>query len=349
MSQELVTSTDVATANVTFADQLREAQSICERLNEALLVAGYKPTNFSTDVQLLLQQAWAVASHKRNTQVTIYHIAYALVFKSPNVSTELAEYLETDVDAFAVGCILHILSLGVAASVSDKEDVVLGPAVGVTRWVGQAAILARLRGQGSELQPSDLVKVILERKLPDHEQGTFRKVARVGNARYGTVIGPKPARPIAEAQSSDIIEHLQDVEHGTDTTILLSFNKFEERYSNDIDAQNLALTSANERLAVIEEGVSRWFNAVDARASATDTRLAEIEQYVRPIDDIASKLGVIDGHVLELEKRLPRPPSGVRLSAAIVAVLALGVIAGHGLTTLQINSPDVSTLAASEK
>lgn len=353
MSQELVTGRDVAVADAAVALKLSEAQPICERLAATLDEAGYVDVHFSTEVQLLLQQAWAVASHKQNTQVSIFHLAYALVFKAPEAGSALAEFLETDVDALAVGCILHILPLGVAASPPNGDGVVLGPAVGVTRWLGEAAARANSRGRRSRVRPNDLVQVVLAGTLPTHERGLFRKAARVGEARYATVIGPRPVKLIAEAQPHDIIEHLTEVEKGTDHALLLRFSQFEDRYEADVAAQNIALASVNKRLAAMAERVQpfdefgRRFDVVDAAARTSDQRLASIEQRVEAIDEIRRRLGGIDDHVAALGETLPRPPSGGRLAAAIAAVLALGIIAGLTLTKFQIDSPLVHLVAGS--
>jgi hypothetical protein len=86
------------------------------------------------------------------------------------------------------------------------------------------------------------------------------------------------------------------------TNLVELLEEFEQRHTADVADQKQVMTSA-------------------------DKRLAFIEQRVQAIDGVVSKLETIDRRLQEL----PRTPSGARLAAAIVAVLTLGVAAGLAL------------------
>ena len=312
MTQDVVTAKDVA-APATVTLRLQDAQLICEKLDEALAAESFDRATYSSSVQSLFQQAWAVAAHKRSRQVTIHHLAYALVFDHPEAGKKLAEYLGSDVDSFAVGCILQVLPLGVSTGDSDIRP----PSVGTVRWLGEAGALARERGKQSEILPEDLVRAVLEGGLPTSELRALRRAALVGNARHDAVLGPRSVPSIAAAPSSsrDIIKHMEEVEKGraaagpTDdlTNLVELLEEFELRHTADVADQKQVLASADKRLALIE-------------------------QRVQTIDDVMRKLEKIDRRLEEL----PRTPSGARLAAAIVAVLTLGVAAGLALRFPQL-------------
>jgi hypothetical protein len=187
-------------------------------------------------------------------QVTIYHLAYALVFHNPESGKMLAEVLGSDVDSFAVGCILCILPLGVSTGDAD----IVPPAVGTVRWLGHAVALALERGQRSELLPDDLVRAVLDGTLPAPERVALRRAARVGNARHDAVLGPRSVPSIAAAppSSRDIIKHMEEVEKGyspdpeSDVTDLRTvLEEFEERYSADVKDHKHALARIETLLA----------------------------------------------------------------------------------------------------
>jgi hypothetical protein len=245
MTDDVVTAREVA-APSTDALPLQDAQLICEKLNDALAAESFDRATYSRSVRSLFQQAWAVAAHKNSVQVTIYHLAYALVFHNPETGKKLAEVLGSDVDSFAVGCILCILPLGV--STGDAE--IVPPAVGTVRWLGQAVVLALERGRRSELLPDDLVRAVLDGAVPAAERVALRRAARVGNARHDTVLGSRPVPSIAAAppSSRDIIKHMEEVEKGyspdpeSDVTDLRTvLEEFEERYSADVKDHKHAL------------------------------------------------------------------------------------------------------------
>src|SRR5262245_284044 len=102
MTQAVVTAEDAA-APATATLRLLDAALICEKLDDAL----GRRTAYSEPARSLFQLAWAVASHRRSTQVTVYHLAYALVCGYPEAGKALAECLKSDVGSFAVGCILR--------------------------------------------------------------------------------------------------------------------------------------------------------------------------------------------------------------------------------------------------
>ena len=207
MAQDVVTARDVA-APTGVAHGLPDTQRISEILTDAL---GSR-TTYSPAVQSLFQQAWAVAAHRQSRLVTVYHLAYALVFNHREAGTEMAEYLGSDVDAFAVGCILQLMPLGVSTGDAD----VVPPAVGTVRWLIVAVELARRRNRPAELLPQDLVRAVLDDALDPSERDALRRAARVGKARHDTVLGPKSVPSISAAPSSPsaIIQHMEEVERG---------------------------------------------------------------------------------------------------------------------------------------
>lgn len=71
------------------------------------------------------------------------------------------------------------------------------------------------------------------------------------------------------------------------------------------------------------------------KLDAIDQRVSNIARSVEPVGQIIGRLDTIDRRVTAIEQRLPRPPSGLRLAAAIAAVLAIGVAAGVLLNHLQ--------------
>ena len=79
MTQDVVTAKDVA-APATVTLRLQDAQPICDKLDDALTKELYRRTAYSMPVQSLLQLAWAVASHKRSVQVTVYHQRWSRIF-----------------------------------------------------------------------------------------------------------------------------------------------------------------------------------------------------------------------------------------------------------------------------
>src|SRR5262245_36788140 len=109
MAQDLVTAKDVEVAL-----QFQDAQLICDILDEALPKESYPRTAYSQPVRSMFQVAWAAASHARNTQVTVYHLAYALLRSQSETGKDLADCLGTDADSFAVGCVVGFLTLGVS-------------------------------------------------------------------------------------------------------------------------------------------------------------------------------------------------------------------------------------------
>lgn len=323
MSQDVVTARDVA-APAGAVHALPDAQRICEILTDAL---GSR-TAYSPAVQTLFQQAWAVAAHKRSSRVTVFHLAYALAFDQPEAGKEMAECLGTDVDAFAVGCVLQIMPLGVSTGDAD----IVPPAVGTVRWISEAVDLARRRSRPPELQPQDLVRAVLDDALPASERDALRRAARVGNARHDTVLGPKSLPSLAAPSSPrDIIQHLEEVEKGHSDgsevgELLTLFGAFEQRHDADVADQKQARARVE---ALIE------------------SRPTRIEQHMMPVDDVMAKLDAIERRVTAVEQALPRPPSGARLAAAIVAVMLLGGAAGLALTQLQPGTRLVPPVSAS--
>ena len=331
MSQDVVTARDVA-APIADIVQLLDTQFIREKLDAALADEEFDRAIYSDPVLVLFQQAWAVAAHKRNLHVTIHHLAYALVFNRPEDGRKLAEYLGSDVDSFAIGCILQILSNGVA------EGAKFSPTVGTTRWLSCAVARCRERDTGSELLTEDLVGAVLDGRLPASERRGLRKAALVGNARRDAVLGPKSAPSIADAPSFDrnIIMHLEGVESGganfdpADEVgyMVELLEKLGERHAADVADQKQALVRIDTMIG-------------KAQALAG--------QPVPSNGDFITKLEAIDSRVAAMKGALPRPPSGVRLASAIVVVLTIGAGAGLALTLLQPKSPTVQAASASAK
>jgi hypothetical protein len=136
MTQDVVTAKEVAAPD-TVTLRLQDAQLICVKLDEALVKESYRRTAYSEPVRSLFQLAWAVASHKRSVQVTVYHLAYALVCGHLEDGKELAVCLGSDVESFAVGCILRLLPLGL--STGDRD--IVPPSVDAARWLGEGVAL----------------------------------------------------------------------------------------------------------------------------------------------------------------------------------------------------------------
>jgi hypothetical protein len=310
MTQDVVTAKEVA-APATVTLRLQDAQLICDKLDEALAKESYRKTAYSEPVRSLFQLAWAVASHKRSVQVTVYHLAYALVCGEDG--KELAGCLGNDVESFAVGCILRLLSLGL--STGDRD--IVPPSVDAARWLGEGVALALKRGKQNELQPNDLVRAVQEDTIPHSVRAQLRAAARLGAARRDAILGPRSVQSISAAPSSpsEIIKQMEEVERGraaagpTDdlTNLVELLEEFEQRHTADVADQKRTLASAEKRLALIE-------------------------RRVQAIDDVMRKLEEIDRRLEEL----PRPPSGTRLVAAIVAVLTLSVAAGLALRFPQL-------------
>jgi hypothetical protein len=242
-------------------------------------------------------------------QVTVYHLAYALVCGDLEAGKELAGCLGSDVESFAVGCILRLLPLGLSP---DDRNIIVSPSVDAARWLGEGVALALKRGKQNELQPNDLVRAVQEDTIPHSVRAQLRAAARLGAARRDAILGPRSAPSISAAPSSpsEIIKHMEEVEKGraaagpTDdlTNLVELFEEFEQRHTADVADQKQVLALADKRLALIEQ-----------RGQA--------------IDDVMNKLEKIDRRL----EQLPRTPSGARLVAAIVAVLTLGVAAGLAL------------------
>lgn len=316
MAQEIVTARDVAApAEVTL--QFMDAQPICAMLNEALAAESYRRTAYSEQVQSVFQLAWAVASHKQSRQVTVFHLAYALVCGSPEAGKALAQTLNCDAALFAVGSILKLLPLGLLG----RPESVISLSVDAARWIGEAAALALKRGDQSELLPTDLVEAVRADTIPRSVRGPLRAAARLGTARGHIVIGKRAVD--APASPSEIIKQLEEVEKGPAfpggdfADLVEQFEDFEERYGVDSDLQKQALT----------------------RIEATiENRLATIEPPAVPFDDVMRRLATIDQRVLVLGGQIPRPPSGATLATAIVGVLLLGAAAGLALTHWQSRS-----------
>lgn len=300
MTHDVVTAKDVA-APATDTLRFQDAQLICDKLDEALAKETYRRTAYSEPVRSLFQLAWGVASHKRSVQVTVYHLAYALVFSDPDAGKELADSLGSDVESFCVGCFLRLLTLGL--STGDRD--IVPPSVDAARWLGEGAAVALKRGKQNELQPKDLVRAVQEDTIPYSVRAQLRAAARWGTRR-DAILGPRSVQSISAAPSSpsEIIKHMEEVEKGRAaagpsddfTNLVELLEEFEQRHADDVADQKQVMASADKRLALIE-------------------------QRSQTIDDVMNKLEKIDRH---LEER-PRTPSGARLAVCIVTVLMLGV------------------------
>jgi len=210
MTQDLVTARDAA-APAAVALPPQDAQPICDKLDRALKEERYRRTAYSEPVRSLFQLAWAVASHKRTRQVTVYHLAYALVSGHVEDGKELADCLGCDVESFQVGCILRFLSLGLPG-----REVIVSPSVDAVRWLGEGAALALNRVTQNELLPKDLVLAVQEDTIPRSVRAQLRAAARLGAARRDAILGPRPVQPTSAAPSSpsEIIKQMEEVEKG---------------------------------------------------------------------------------------------------------------------------------------
>lgn len=293
MTQDVVTARDVAAPDEV-ALQFHNAQLICNELDGAL--PKNRRTAYSEPVRSLFQVAWAAASHRRNVQVTVYHLAYALVRSHPEAGRELADCLGTDAESFAVGCVLRFLTLGV--STGDRD--IVPPAVDAVRWLGEGVALALMRGEHSEFLPTDLVRAIqgntIHRSVRDH----LNRAARSGAARRDAILGPRsvPSIPTAPPTPDNIIEHIKEVETGRAELL----EDLAPRSTDEVAEQKQLLASADRRLALIEQ-----------RTQAIDAAISRLEKIDRRLEGPT------------------RPPSGARLAAAIIGVLTLGVAVGLAL------------------
>jgi hypothetical protein len=262
MTDDVVTAREVAApATVTLPPQ--DAQLICDKLDEALAKESYRLTAYSKPIRSLFQLAWAVASHKRNTQVTVYHLAYALVCGHLEDGKELAGCLGSDVESFAVGCILRLLTLGL--STGDKD--IVPPSVDAVRWLGEGVALALKRGKQTELQPKDLVRAVQEGTIRPSVRAQLRAAARLGAARRDAILGPRSVQSnfAAPSSSSEIIKQMEEVEKGraaagpTDdlTNLVELLEEFEQRHTDvmsklekiDRRLEELPRTPSGARLA----------------------------------------------------------------------------------------------------
>jgi hypothetical protein len=313
MTQDVVTARDAAAPSEIVVQQ-QDFQRICEVLDKALAYENFRRPKYSEQSASLLKLAWAVAAHKRSRQVTLFHLAYALIFDQPKEASELAQYLGTDIDSFAVGNILQILPLGV----STGDAGVLPPAVGTVRWLGHAAKLALSRGERIELLPHDLIRAVLDSNIPANELSLLKRASRVGAARRDAVLGPKaPNSPASTPKEDDPFAYIEKIEKGRDSAgsdeladLTTAFEDFDQRYTTDANEQKRAMA------------------AVRGDMTRMDARIA-------PIDETAHMLAALDKKVGNLAASITRPPSGQRIAAAIIAVLLFGGMAGVTLTSLQ--------------
>jgi hypothetical protein len=222
MAQDLVTAKDVAAAD-DVALQFQDAQLICDKLDDALAKEKYRPTAYSQPVRSLFQVAWAAASHAQNRQVSVYHLAYALLRSQPETGKELAACLKTDAESFAVGCVLGFLTLGV--STGDRN--IVPPAVDAVRWLGKGAALALERGEHSELLPTDLVLAVQKRTIPQSVRGLLSSAARWGAKRRHAILGPRsaPSIPAAPPTPEDIV---RDIETSRTTAALVLLEEIDK-------------------------------------------------------------------------------------------------------------------------
>jgi hypothetical protein len=253
MTQDVVTAKDVAAPAIVTL-RLQDAQLICDKLDEALAKESYRRTAYSEPVRSLFRLTWAVASHKRSVQVTVYHLAYALICDHVEAGKELAGCLGSDVESFAVGCILRLLPLGL--STGDKD--IVPPSVDAARWLGEGVALALKRGKQNELQPKDLVRAVQEDTIPHSVRAQLRAAARLGAARRDTILGARSVQSISAAPSSpsEIIKQMEEVEKGRaaagppdDLTNLVELlEEFEQRHTADVADQKQVLEKIDRRL-----------------------------------------------------------------------------------------------------
>jgi hypothetical protein len=209
MAQDLVTVKDVAAPDEV-ALQFQDPQLICDILDEALPKESYLPAAYSEPVRSLFQVAWAAASHTRNRQVTVYHLAYALLRSQSEAGKELAACLGTDAESFFGGCIVRFLALGVA--VGDRDT--LPPAVDAVRWLGAGAALALKRGKHSELLPTDLVRAVQEGTIEPSVRKYLKGAAILGEVRRDAIRGSRsvPSIPTAPPTPEDIVKDIREIE-----------------------------------------------------------------------------------------------------------------------------------------
>jgi len=327
MAQEIVPAREVtAPAEVTL--QFKDADLICAKLNVALTARYSPPPVYSEDARSLFQLAWAVATYRRNAQVTVFHLAYAVVCDSPEDGQHLAEYLKCEPEALADGCIL--LTSQLRESTGDAE--ILPLAVGTERWLYRAFELARENDGASELTRHDLVQAVLTGRLDDRERSYLRKAARTGTRHRVASLAPKRLPSVATPE--EIIRHFEEVEKGPVfpggdfANLVEQFEEFEERYGVDSDHHKQALTRI--------EG-------------AIENCLATIGPPTVPFDNVVRRLATIDQRVLALGAQIPRPPSSARLATAIVGVIMVGAAAGLALTHWQPGSKVLQAVADSAK
>jgi hypothetical protein len=211
MGQDLVTAKDVAAPN-DVALQFQDAQLICDILDEALAKESYGRVAYSQSVRSLFQVAWAAASHTQNVQVTVYHLAYALIRSQSETGKELADCLGTDAESFAVGCVLRFLTLGVSTGNRDTAP----PAVDAVRWLGEGAALALKRGEHSELLPTDLVRAVQEGTIARSVRRHLSRAAGLGAVRRDVILGSRSVSsiPTTPPTPEDIVKDIEKVETG---------------------------------------------------------------------------------------------------------------------------------------
>lgn len=309
MTQEIVTAREVA-ASAVATPQYHDAQIICDRLDQYLSEANFRPGNYSIEVRSLFKKAWDVAHRYNNSRVTVFHLACALVSEPSPAEQELSEFLECESEQLFVGCALKFLGLG--SSTGDADPI--PPSVGAVRWLGVALALASRRGNRSELLNKDLVQALRDVVIPGSVLADLRSAALRGKQRRDAVLGPRPAQPEA-VPPRDIMDFLEVVNQKQAATGQLEETRNIGEFLSRID-------EFDERCA------ANWAEQKGLIEKA-DRRLALIEQRVLPMDDVRRKLEMVDRRIAAL----PQPPSGTWLAAAIAAVLALG--AGTGLILTQ--------------
>lgn len=354
MSQEVATLRDAAVSNGILS-KLPDVALICEKLEAALSKEGIQVGNYSEALLHIFQKAWALAQLSQNTQVTVHHLAYALVLENGPEGRTLADHLETDPLALCIGCLSQFIGLGLPV----RQGELPGAAVGTARWIVAAVEMAQEDGL-DDTGPLQLVSAVMEDR-PDSVLALLRRAARAGKSRQDQLIGPRPAAasepppalgledarhmaaidgPVVITETTELAALIETLNHHKQA-LLRSDGQMVPMGSGADGAVTNQLQTIEKRIGNIEGYLESSLSAVDksvGRLDAIDQQVAGLARRVEPVGELPAMLDKIERRVTAIEQGLPRPPSGLRLAAAIAVVVAIGAAVGLLLTQWQTTS-----------
>jgi hypothetical protein len=132
-------------------------ERICQNIDAALLVARFpNPIRYSEPTKQLLHDAWTLAAHLHNREVTIDHLIAALVNGDEEAGIALSKAVRNEPNNLLAGALVRVAVLDVIAGAHAIE--VLQPSDGLVKWIIEASRLAAEREiTNNKLAPDDLV------------------------------------------------------------------------------------------------------------------------------------------------------------------------------------------------